>query len=471
MQDMDQYNEYERLFKKIAIECVDNMTEADRAYFRAHPDITRYHFTYGLYIRNKYMKRFNEAKIRIHRDNMSHDVLEEIVHLLLPEYADIPESYQYLMWNGILTQLHRYKLVTECRCPVDLVKKYYHLLMDVIEYKATHDLYPAEYWTLETSAERDEYDNKHADEIHQSIEDYVAGRQDLELRFNTAIAEEYWNFSDLSSLLLKLGISENIIEDFSKRCHNGLQMDILIPSSFLYFYSCCLPESETAHTKAIHEAMVYMEEKTGEKAKVLPTWLFSRRVFVENVIKADGKLLEYAVDFSDDKDIVLSAVTKSSASIRYASIRLQHDREVIKNAVENAKYGLVLQEEIFKEYKDDDEIVRLAIECSGANIAYASERFREDFETARLAIMHNLESVLPGMAYRSLSKALRDNKELAMLMIENGSTSFSTPIEAMSDRLRDDDDIAALLWSCEAKRDLMGKMSARIQKQYFNTNE
>jgi len=70
---------YKVLIHEVALECIENMTEEDRAYIRMHPDTSRYHFGYGMYIRNKYGPRFSDVGVYIHRDNISSDVLSEIV--------------------------------------------------------------------------------------------------------------------------------------------------------------------------------------------------------------------------------------------------------------------------------------------------------------------------------------------------------------------------------------------------------
>ena len=80
-------HDYASLVKEIAVECVDNMTEKDKEAFCYDPCIIRHHFGYGLYIRNTYYKRFEEAGVMLaFRDHMSSDVLREIRTILMPDY-------------------------------------------------------------------------------------------------------------------------------------------------------------------------------------------------------------------------------------------------------------------------------------------------------------------------------------------------------------------------------------------------
>ena len=79
--------EYITIIKKVAAECVDEMSDSDREFIRMNPHPSKYHFGYGMYIRNKYGPRFEEAGLAYYlcRDNMSRLVLEEIIKILLPE--------------------------------------------------------------------------------------------------------------------------------------------------------------------------------------------------------------------------------------------------------------------------------------------------------------------------------------------------------------------------------------------------
>jgi len=79
--------EYISMIKKVAAECVDEMSDSDCEYIRVNPHPSKYHFSYGLYIRNKYGPRFEEEGLVYYfcRDNMSRFVLEEIIKILLPE--------------------------------------------------------------------------------------------------------------------------------------------------------------------------------------------------------------------------------------------------------------------------------------------------------------------------------------------------------------------------------------------------
>ena len=78
---------YVALVKVIADECVANMTIKDKRTFRKNPLLSQHHFGYGMYIRNNYTKRFEDANIMLaFEDDMSADVLREIRTILMPDY-------------------------------------------------------------------------------------------------------------------------------------------------------------------------------------------------------------------------------------------------------------------------------------------------------------------------------------------------------------------------------------------------
>ena len=78
---------YDAMVREIALECVENMTKKDKKTFCQHPRLIDHHFGYGLYIRNTFSQRFEDARIMLaFRDNMSRDVLREIRNILMPDY-------------------------------------------------------------------------------------------------------------------------------------------------------------------------------------------------------------------------------------------------------------------------------------------------------------------------------------------------------------------------------------------------
>jgi len=463
---------YEALVKEIVLECIEKMSDDDCAYIRTHPDITRYHFGYGMYIRNTYGPRFDRVDEQISRDDMSGDVLSEIVKVLLPEYQEIPLIYNELEFCGVANQIHKYSYARYSRCAVDIFAKHYKHLSDAEEYKQTHDYYPDEYLKLKTPEEKTAYRKHNEVEIEKSRKDYYNKLWKIKDRFKPAIAEEFWDFSNLTKEAYRLNIPGPVINEYCQLCRNALKeaWEHVLPSSLLLLYNIDSLSDEMKDGIA-HEIAMLFDLHGEEKIAFLPKWLFSVRFFVKAAVIENGLLLKYTSDFIDDIDIVQTAISSTYKAIKYASERLKQDRILIKQIIETEKDEVVFYGDVFDEYKDDDELVMLAIEQNGANIAFVSERFRDDYNTVKHALKRSCSRVFTGTAYESLKEKYRDDKELAILMIMSCKDNIFVPVDSMSERLRDDDEIAELLCKHKYSDYLLKEMSIRIQEQYIAKNE
>ena len=67
----------------VARKCIADMTEEEKQTFMDDPDPLNYHFGYGMYIRNKYL-RGKELPIEFiyDADRMSGQILEKIIELV-----------------------------------------------------------------------------------------------------------------------------------------------------------------------------------------------------------------------------------------------------------------------------------------------------------------------------------------------------------------------------------------------------
>ena len=87
------------------------------------------------------------------------------------------------------------------------------------------------------------------------------------------------------------------------------------------------------------------------------------------------------------------------------------------NIRESVKSPLVVPEnmlsmDLLKEYQDDDEMVRYALECNGSAMKYVNERYIQDRNWVRLAIEHSASSVI---MYLDCMEKYRGDKELVYL--------------------------------------------------------
>ena len=205
----------------------------------------------------------------------------------------------------------------------------------------------------------------------------------------------------------------------------------------------------------------WLFSKRESEVRLLPSYVFENREVVKIMVSANGSLLELAGKYRSDREIVLTAVRSSTRAAEFIGKTLWGDREIVIEAARNCNYNLLFYYDAFKQYNDDDEIVLLALEANGANICYASERIRADYDMAVVALTHQ-KRIYPNSVYKSLSEELRGKKELALLEFQAPQPS----LDGFTDELLDDDDIAMKLIENEDITWMFYKMSERIKTKY-----
>ena len=68
--------------EKVARECIEEMTDEVRIHFIGNPDPYRFHFGYGMYIRNKYIHGKKLDFTFFHPDDLSHEIIEKIIEIV-----------------------------------------------------------------------------------------------------------------------------------------------------------------------------------------------------------------------------------------------------------------------------------------------------------------------------------------------------------------------------------------------------
>lgn len=196
---------------------------------------------------------------------------------------------------------------------------------------------------------------------------------------------------------------------------------------------------------------------------LLPDYVFKNRDMAMLMVSTRGSLLEYLPKFKSDRELVITAIRKSVYACNYIDKSFWGDVEIAEEAAKNSRADLMFSYDAFKQFNDDDRIVKMALEANGANICYASERIRSDYDMAKFALQHQRD-IYPNSTFDSLSEELRNCKELAILEMQAPEPS----LEGFSDELLDDDDIAELLIADEDNCWQIYKMSERIKRKYLD---
>lgn len=143
-----------------------------------------------------------------------------------------------------------------------------------------------------------------------------------------------------------------------------------------------------------------------EKRKLKP------KDVVLNKIKKSSYFTEFEEDFIlwvNDREVVIEAVKKFGAALKYTNDGLKNDKEIVLYSVKQNGYGLGFVSDLFK---DDAEVVLAAIKQNGLVLEYASDRFKRDKKTVKIAMKHNV------FALAAASEELQDDRQLLLYLRE-----------------------------------------------------
>jgi len=159
----------------------------------------------------------------------------------------------------------------------------------------------------------------------------------------------------------------------------------------------------------------------------IPTKFLDDEDFVRFLLReTECNALLYASDkIRDNEDIVVEACIKDPHNILHASERIQSNRKLTLYCVEK---GARLSD-IAKPFRDDREIVLLAVSHSGSNLPLASERLRGDILIALIALngtfphtvywrADDWDGEYPQNLFSSVSNSLKKDPFFASLIIE-----------------------------------------------------
>ena len=421
-------------FEEAAQECVAALTQKDIDYFRMHIDYNHHHFGYGLYLRNRYSYLMDKKLYSLFGDHYRDELGAMIYHLMLPlmfpEYKGHEKYISKLEFFSFGDLNANYNLRFGKNFIVDIPPEKYFLLPDDSPMKKED----FEGWKKKKWAELVDY--------------------------SLAIAENIWQFDSFKQTAAALGYSISEMDEIHSTCVELMSNKFLFVPLEILFVKHDSEDSLNALMK-YPKMIEWLFSNHESKVKLLPEYVFENRDVVKIMVSANGSLLQLVPIFSSDGEIVLAALSSSTYAAKFMDKSLWGDREIATEAARHADSDLMFGYEAFKPFNDDDEIVRLALEANGANICYASERIRSDYDMAVLALTHQRE-IFPNSAYESLSDELRSRKDLALLELEAPRPS----LDGFTDELLDDDDIAELLMDKGNTR-LFFDLSDRLKLKYL----
>lgn len=400
----------------IASEIVSQLSEDDKQYICAHPSSTEHHFGMGLGIRNEYIYNEDLDFDIGHPDDFSATISSRVASLIIDDYDFENPFYRCMYDDFTFTHIRRLYYAVEGKYPDEILALY--------------------------ADEPDEY--KAAKKCRQKIKNMVL------------------NASRFKKRAARAGLSENQYTEFINYvdAYNAKNWDIL-PYDIALLGSTSLAEGDRNKYLELLKAVMKQSPRVSIE---MPAFVFNQRDAALIAASEFGRSLQRFPQFSKDDEIIRAALNDNGEAIQYVHKDLRDKKEYLVLAL-SSEYGDTLKMRCMAKYRDDDELVKVALEANGCNIEYASKRIRDDLEMAKFAITHQ-KNYYPESTVCNLSKRLRDCKEIALLDIREGHACVSD----YSARLRDSEEIAEALVSSEHKWKLY-MMSERIQKLYEQEEE
>ena len=395
----------------VANEVFAGLTQEDKEYIFLHPDSTTHHFDLGLSIRNMYIHG-KELEFQYYSpDDLSSEIIAKIASLIIENYDYENPFYRRLYGSFSFNHLRRLYYAINGKYPDELMAKYEDMPDD---------------W-------------KAAEIVEKKIKSGI-----LDTR----------RFKQLS---LKYGLTEvqyceykSFVDKYNRETWAIVPYDIALLTSKML---------EPALRQKLLLLLKTVLEKTHRISLELPAFVFNQKDAVLLAVGAMGKSLKRFPMFNSDDEVIHEALSENGEAIQYVKKELRGNREYIVLALDN-EYSNALKMRCMIPYRDNEELVKIALKANGCNIRYASDRLRDDFETAKYAVCHQ-KNWYPNSTICNLSPRLRDNLEIALLDIREGNVS----VDQYSRRLRDSDEVAEALIASDNKWRLY-QMSKRIQKKY-----
>ena len=155
---------------------------------------------------------------------------------------------------------------------------------------------------------------------------------------------------------------------------------------------------------------------------------------VLKLVAKNGLNLENANSaLKSDREVVLVAVTQNCYALNYADKKFKADKSFISEALDHCN-GWILSY-VDNKIKADKKIVLKAIEKDPSSIYYADDKIKKDRVIALKVVQ------LDGLCLKYLHH-FKDDKEIVKIAVENDLTDFA--YKASSERLRNDDEIKNL---------------------------
>lgn len=402
---------HDEFVDSVAKEVLGSLTDEEKAYIYDYPDSTTHHFGLGLEIRNKYIHGQDLDFEVGHPDDLSSAITSRISSLIIEDYDYENPYYRHLYDSFVFGHLRRlYRALAE-EYPDYIIDKYADLPDDSSAFQ-----------TAEEEIRAIVLDSKRFKELSRKY-----GLSD----------EQYYEY-------------KTFVDEYNNKNWDIIPYDVALLGS-----KKLEPENRAKYLKLMQAVL----KQAPRMALEIPAFVFNQKDAVLLAVTVYGKSLKRFKRFNADNEIIIAALTDNGEAIQYVNSKCRHREEYIRLAL-SSEYGNALKMRCMIPYRDQEEMVKIALEANGCNIQWASPRLKDDFEVAAFAVRHQ-KDWYPESTICNLSARLRDNLDIALIDIQEGHACVGD----YSNRLRDNDEVAQALINSKHSWKIY-QMSKRIQKKY-----
>ena len=162
---------------------------------------------------------------------------------------------------------------------------------------------------------------------------------------------------------------------------------VLNPNSGVFYFSL---DPELKNDSDVAKAAL---KSYASNIQYVPEWMREDKDIVMETVQRDGSIIQHVSEkLKSDRDFILNIVKVSPGSYEYISDELKGDREILKTALEaqaRINKGGNLFRKSPEKFRDDVELVTMAVKDHWPTLGLASERLRDNEEIVAIAVEQN----------------------------------------------------------------------------------
>ena len=459
---------YQEFVLEVADDCFAGLTEEQKEMINDNPNSIDYHFGYCMYIRNHYIyNNIDNLDFEVDPDALSSTIMDVLIERITGD--DPMDTFQYRLYGRKeyikLRKLYRKLYGRDAK---ELTEKY-------------RDRYPGpkeeskSEFLLRSLRKSDSYLLSSAgDDASEGIsidsdkrnagEKYKMENQLKEKVVNELImdlADLIWRTKTIREMAISCGIEEKLIEERIQ----GIRDIFIMEQVYIPMGSCLLPFrdkiGEELYNQYRDELIAELDENPNLIEK-MDLKLFNDRELAKAVLKHPFAM-DLLKEYQNDDEMVRYALECDGEVIQYVDESYRNDRDWVKLAIEHSKDSAIMYLDCMERYRSDREFVYLACKVCPNNFTIVDEVFHDDYDLVHMILSADnyKQSIIS-----DLSDRLKDDVSIAILAAKKACTS-SFDMNEFSDRIRDSDEVAEVIIKYNGLDSWeMFVMSGRIKEKY-----